>query len=106
MTNTHLVALISIAKAPNQKVARRPKYFSFFFFFFFFFFRRASSNLSDFHDGFRTKQQHFSLSSAQAGPSLFSKLEVTQGDSIRLLKNYGFLYDAIFLHMYACTQIT
>ena len=36
-------------------------------FFFFFFFRRASSNLREsFHDGFRTKQQHFSLSSAPA----------------------------------------
>jgi len=34
--------------------------------FFFFFFRRASSNLRDFHDGFRTKQQHFLLSSAPA----------------------------------------
>jgi len=31
--------------------------------FFFFFFRWASSNL---HDGFRTKQQHFSQSSAPA----------------------------------------
>ena len=24
----------------------------------------------------------------------------------RSLKNYGFLYDAIFLHVYACAQIT
>jgi len=48
---THPVALKSIAKAPNQKVTRRPKCFFFFFFF---------------HDGFRTKQQHFSLSSAPA----------------------------------------
>ena len=41
------MALKSIAKARNQKVARQPKCFSFFFFFFFFFFRRASSNLRD-----------------------------------------------------------
>ena len=38
----HPVALKSIAKVPNQKVARRPKCFTFFFFF-----RRASSNLRD-----------------------------------------------------------
>ena len=31
-----------------------------FSFFFLFFFRRASSNLHDFHNGFCTKQQHFS----------------------------------------------
>jgi len=29
-------------------------------------------------------------------PSLFSRFEVTQGNSNRSLKNYGFLYDAIF----------
>ena len=29
-------------------------------------------------------------------PSLFSRFEVTRGDSNRPLKNYGFLYDAIF----------
>jgi len=47
-------------KVLNQKVARQPKNFSFFFFF-----GWASSNLRHFHDGFHTKQQHFSLSSAQ-----------------------------------------
>ena len=57
---TRPVAPKSIAKVPNQKVARRPKCFSFFFF------RRASSNLHDSFTGFRTKQQHFSLSSAPA----------------------------------------
>jgi len=29
-------------------------------------------------------------------PSLFSRFEVTRGNSNRSLKNYGFLYDAIF----------
>jgi len=32
----------------------------------FFFFRRASSKLAVFYDGFHTKQQHFTLSSAPA----------------------------------------
>ena len=49
---THPVALKCIAKVPYQKVARRPKCFSFFWSsvssgFFFYFFRRASSNLRD-----------------------------------------------------------
>jgi len=46
----------------------------------FFFFRRASSNLRDFHGGFRTKQQHFSLSSAPAHcffPSLMPTEQLT-----------------------------
>ena len=47
---THPVALKSIAKVPNQKVARRPK--------------SSSSSSSSF--SFCTKQQHFSLSIAPA----------------------------------------
>ena len=39
-------------------------------------------------------------------PSLFSRFEVTRGDLNRSLRSYGFLYDAIFLHMYACIRIT
>jgi len=39
-------------------------------------------------------------------PIAFSRFEVTQGGLNRSLKNYGFLYDAIFFHVYACTQIT
>ena len=85
---THPVALKGIAKVPNQKVARRPKCFSFFFFFF----RRASSNLRD----------SFTMVFAQ-NSSIFHwvvhqpiAFEVTRGDSNRSLKNYGFLYDAIF----------
>ena len=35
-------------------------------------------------------------------PSLFSRFEVTRGDSNRSLKNYGFLYDAIFF--FPCTH--
>ena len=58
-----------------------------------------------FHDGFCTKQQHFPLSSAPVH-RFFSRFEVTRGDSNRSLKNYGFLYDAIFLQLYACAQIT
>ena len=38
-------------------------FLSFFFFFFFFFFFRLASSKWLFHDGFRTKQQHFTLSS-------------------------------------------
>jgi len=56
----HPVALKRIVKVLNQKITRRPKCLSFFFF------RRASSNLCLFHDGFCTKQQHFSLSSVPA----------------------------------------
>jgi len=36
----------------------------------------------------------------------FFFFEVTRGNLNRSLKNYGFLYDAIFLHMYACAQVT
>jgi len=43
MTNNTPRVLISIAKVPNQKVAKQPKCFSFFFLFF----RQASSNLCD-----------------------------------------------------------
>ena len=40
-------------------------------------------------------------------PSLFSRIEVSQGDLNRSLKNYDFHYDAIFFpHMYTCAQIT
>ena len=35
-----------------------------------------------------------------------ARFEVTRDDSNCSLKNYGFLYDAIFLHVYACAQIT
>jgi len=31
-----------------------------------------------------------------ASPSLFSRFKITRGDPNRPLKNYGFLYDAIF----------
>ena len=60
---------------------------------FFFFFRRASSKFAWlFHNGFRTKQQHFSPSSAPAHRFLPGS---KSHEAIRL-KNYGFLYDAIF----------
>ena len=38
--------------------------------------------------------------------SSFYRFEVSQGYSNCSLKNYGFLSDAIFLHVYTCTQIT
>jgi len=57
------------------------------------------------HNGFRTKQQDFSLSSAPTHRFVFM-FEVTRDDSNHSLKNYGSLYNAIFLHVYACTQIT
>jgi len=38
-------------------------------------------------------------------PLLFHRFEVTRGDSNRSLKNYGFLYDAIFSsHVRMCTN--
>jgi len=56
------VVLKTITKVVNQKVTKQQKCISSFFFFF----RQASSNLHDFHDGFRIKPQHLSLSSAPA----------------------------------------
>ena len=86
---THPVALKSIAKVPNQKVTRRPKCFSFFFFFFLFF-RRASSNLRD--SSTMVFAQNSSIFTEQCtSPSLFSRFEVTRGNSNCSLKNYGFL---------------
>ena len=68
------------------------------FFFFFFFFRWASSNLRDSFT--MVFAQNSSIFTEQCtSPSLFSRFEVTRGNSNRSLKNYGFLYDAIFLHM-------
>ena len=89
---THPVALKSIAKVPNQKVARRPKCFSFGFFFFF---RRANSNLRDSLMVVFAQNSIFHWAVHQ--PIAVSRFEVTRGDSNRSLKNYGFLYDAIFL---------
>ena len=89
---THRVALKGIEKVPNQKVTRRPKCFSFFFFFFF---RRASSNLrNSFTMVFAQNSSIFTEQCTSI--SLLSRFEVTRGDSNRSLKNYGFLYDAIF----------
>ena len=81
-------------------------FFFFFFFFFIFFFRWASSNLRDSFT--MVFAQNSSIFTEQCtSPLLFSRFEVAQGDLNRSLKNYGFLYDAIFfLHMYACAQIT
>jgi len=39
-------------------------------------------------------------------PLLFSRFEVTQGNSNCSLKNYGFHDNAIYLHLYSCAQIT
>ena len=98
---THPVALKSIAKVPNQKVARRPKCFSFFFFFFF---RRASSNLRDsFTIVFAQNSSIFRWAVHQ--PIAFFHVHTGQFLN-RSLKNYGFLYDAIFLPVYACVQNT
>ena len=67
----------------------------FFFFFFFIIIRQASSNL---RDSFAMLfAQNSSIFTEQCtSSSLFSRFEVTQGNSNRSLKNYGFLYDAIF----------
>ena len=86
---THPVVLKSIVKVPNQKVTRMLKCFSFFFFF-----RRASSiSLWLFHNGFLHKMAAF-FTKQCTSPSLFSRFEVTRGDSNCSLKNYGFLYDS------------
>ena len=37
-------------------------------------------------------------------PSLSFRFEVARDDSNRSLKNYGFLYNAIFRYMYTCAQ--
>ena len=110
---THPVALKRIAKVPNQKVARRPKCFSFFFlflffffFFFFFFFRRASSNLRDSFTMVFAQNSGIFHWAVHQPIAFFSRFEVTRGDSNRSQKNYGFLYDAIFFHVYTCAQIT
>ena len=91
----------SIAKVPNQKVTRRPKCFSLFQNVFL-----SSSSSSSSSDGLVqicvTLSRWFSHKTAAffteqcTSPSLFSRFEVTRGDSNRSLKNYGFLYDAIF----------
>ena len=81
---THPVAQKSIAKVPNQKVARWPNCFSFFFFIiFFFFFRRASSNLCD------SFAMVFAQNSTEqcTSSSLFYGFEVSRGGSNRSLKN-------------------
>ena len=73
---------------------------------FFFFFRWASSNLRDsFMMVFAQNSSLFHWAVYQS--IAFFKFEVTPwGDSNCSLKNYGFLYDAIFLHVYVCAQIT
>ena len=89
---THPVALKSIAKVPNHKVTRRPKCFS----------SSSSSSSDELVQICVTLSRWFSHKTAAffteqcTSPSLFSRFEVTRGDSNRPLKNYGFLCDAIF----------
>ena len=66
-----------------------------FFFLLPLFFRRASSNL---HDSFTMvfAQNSSIFHWAVHQPIAFSRFEDARGDSNRSLKNYGFLYDAIF----------
>ena len=77
MTKPHPVVRKSIMKVPNQKLARQPKCCSFF------------KILWLFHNCFRTKQQHFTLSSALV-------ITVSRGSLNRSLKNYGFICNTIF----------
>jgi len=71
---------------------------------FFFFFRRASSNL---RYSFTMVLHKIAFFTEQCtSPSLFSRFEVTRDYLNCSLKNYGFLYDAIFLHVYVCAQVT
>ena len=76
----------------------------FFFFFFFFFFRWASWNLHDSLTMVFTQNRRI-FTEQCISPSLFSRFEVTRGISNHSPKNYGFLCDAIFLHMYTCIQV-
>ena len=64
----------SIAKVPNQKVARQPKCFSFFFFFFFFFFfRQGISNCVTLSQWFSHKTATFYTKQCTS-PFTFSQL--------------------------------
>jgi len=68
------VAWKSIAKAPNQKVARLPKYFSFFFFFF----TWASSKLGGSFTMVSHKPATFHTEQCTS-PSPFHNFEVSRG---------------------------
>ena len=52
-----------------------------------------------------TKQWHFTLSSAQPH-RFFTTLKSLEVLEISHLRNYGFICDAIFPPLYACTQST
>jgi len=69
------------------------------------FYRPASSKL---RDSFTMvfAQNSSILYWAVHQPSLFHNFEVSRGGLNWSLKNYGFICDAIFLNLYACTQIT
>ena len=98
---THPVALKCIAKVPNQKVTRRPK--CFFFFLFFFFFRRASSNLREsFTMVFAQNSSifHWAVHQTIAFFQVWSHTRRFEP----LAEELWLLYDAIFLHVYACAQ--
>jgi len=92
MITTHPVALKSIAKVPNQKVARWPKSFS----------SSSSSSADGLFQICMTLSRWFSHKTAAffteqcTSPLLSSRFEVTRGDPNCPLKNYGFLYNAIF----------
>ena len=86
MTNNVPSGMKSFMKVPNQKVARRPKCFSFFF----------SSPSSDglVQSCTMLSRQHFTLRSA---PSLFHNFEVSQGGLNGSLLNYSFICTTISL---------
>ena len=100
---THPVALKSIAKVPNQKVARWPKsspsYSSSS--------STSSSSSSSSSDGlvqncvtlsrcFLHKTAALTTEQCTSPSLFFSRFEVSWGSSNRSLKNYDFLCDAIF----------
>ena len=78
----------------EPKSRQTAKMFSFFFFFFF---RRASSNLCD---SLTMIFSHNIFHWPVHQPIAFPRFEVTRGNYNRSLKNYGFLYDAIFFVIY------
>ena len=86
---TRLVVWKSITKVPNQKVSRRPKSFSSVFF------RLASSNLCDCFTMVLAQTAAFYTEQCTS-PSLFQNFEVSRGGLNQWLKNYGFIYNALF----------
>jgi len=90
---------MNIAKVPNREVTRRPK---------------VSLSVFFFLDGLVQNCVTFTImvfkqtaafyTEQCTSPSLFHNLKVSEGGSNWSLSNYGFICDAVFFHLCACTQ--